>query len=1125
MHTMLTARSDFSIGESILKIETLVEAAKAAGESVIGLTDTMSVTGMIDLTNRAKKAGIKPIVGCRLRLVDDPTWRKPKGTKDKAPPDYYLTYYALSEKGVRSLFGLLTLANSPDRFYNNAKLGFSDLFDALDTLSSEDVAIATGDVYSAILHADAVEILQKIVARLSASNVFLTLVPIDTPYWDSFNKRVITIGETLPKFGITANPMVARPAFYKVGDDAAHEIMDTISKNQKIIDPWHNTLYNRDFHPLSARELVEECKKTAARLIKRGVTHAGSIFRSALAGNQKLADLAKFEWSKAPVSLPAMAPNEFAAVMEECKKGWTRRFGAAVFGHKPDATELATYRERLAYELSILKKLNFSGYFLLVQDVVQFAKKNGILVGPGRGSVGGSLVAYLMGITDCDPIRFGLLFERFINPDRIDLPDADLDFMSARREEVIQYLIDKYGAKRVAGVSNFGTLGPASAIRDVCRVLGMDERDYACTKLMPKKHGAHIPLEESAGLVAEIGEFRDTHPDIWKISRTLEGVMRNLGQHAAGIVVGGCDIVERAVIERRKEGAVVCWDKRIVEDQGLVKMDILGLQTLDLIAATLNYIRRRHSARVDLMKIPLDDEKVLANFAKGVTTGIFQFESGGMRRLLRELGADGAITFDDITAATALYRPGPMESGMMDSYWKRKQGLEPIEYDHALMKPILEPTNGVIVYQEQVMQVARAIAGYSAPDADKLRKIMGKKLPEEMKKERGKFVDGCVKTIGETEEWAGNLFDMIEGFAGYGFNKSHSVEYALISYQSMWLKTNYPVEFFAAALSLMDSDKLPALLKDAERFGIEVVLPDVNLSTDQFEILTDTKLCVPFNRVKGLSERTAQMIAEKRGAVPFKDKADFVARVDRRLCNVSKVAALEKVGAFARIEPGSLPANHPDRIRDQVELIPGLVHSVVPVHRDLATDRATKIEIARLVQEYRIAHGPSGDEEDGMPVSPTLGSAAKFMVISDAPSNGEEREGRMAFGNSFEYVSEALHECDLSRSDGYWTALIKRPKAGKQVSPEEIRAYVPYLEKEIELLKPPTIVLLGSQTVRHFFPDFKGKASEAAGKVVYLAKYDANVVIGFNPSEIFFDPDKQALLNEVFSMVASIHGD
>lgn len=1115
MHSLLATHSAFSIGQSILSVEKLVDQAVAVGATSVALTDTMSVTGMIDFTNRATKAGLKPIIGCRLRLVDDGTWRKPKGEKVKAPPEFFLNYYVLSETGLKALFKLLSLANSEARFYTTAKLAFTDLYDVLATVTSDDVAIATGDVYSVTAHPDARSIIEKLVASLGQHNVFATLTPINAPYWDSMNSRAIAISDAL-----NIPTLVSRPIYYAKGEADAAEVMNAISRNVKIAEPWHNSPYSRDLHPMNAAEMKVEIEGAVTRLAERD-TLAELHFITGFIKASLFADMVHYTWSKAPVSLPVMAPDEFAAVVASCKAGWATRFATSTFGHKPTAEELQEiYKPRLTYELGVLRTLNFSGYFLLVEDVVNFAKRSGILVGPGRGSVGGSLVAYLMGITDCDPIRFGLLFERFINPDRIDLPDADLDFMSARRHEIVAYLIEKYGAARVAGVSNFGTLATASSIRDVSRVVGLAEGEYRCSKMVPKKHGQSIKLVESAELVPEIAEFRDKNPVIWNIAVTLEGTIRNMSQHAAGIVVGGVDIIERAVVESRKGESVVCWDKRIVEDQGLVKMDILGLSTLDLINLTLDYIRERHGKRIDLLRIPLDDPKVLDNFANARSTGVFQFESGGMRRLLKELGRDG-ITFDDVTAATALYRPGPMESGMMDSFYKRKQGDEDVSYDHPLMEPILAPTYGVMVYQEQIMQVARTIAGYSGPAADKLRKIMGKKLPEEMKKERGKFVDGCVATVSADPEWAAELFDKIEGFAGYGFNKSHSVEYTLISYQGMWLKTYYPVEFLAAALSLMPDDNLPPLLKEASRLGIEVALPDVNLSSDRFEILTDTRICIPFSRVKGLSGLTAKAILDAR-TTPFLSKEDMVARVNKRIVNKAKVDALDRIGAFARIEAGQLASDHPDRIRDQRELIPGLITTTVPIGRDMQVDKATVAQIVALVGEYRTTHGPA-DGRDGMPVKPKLGStSAKFMVISDAPTNQEEQSGSMADGKSFDYVAEALRENEMTRKEGYWTALIKRPKEGKQVSPEEIKTYLPYLTREIELLKPPIIILLGSITVRHFFPDFKGKASEAAGTIVYSKELDANVIIAFNPAEIYHDPDKQLKLNEVFAVAQSL---
>jgi len=1120
MHSILAARTDFSVGESILTTEQLVDQAAALGAKAVAITDTMSVTGMIDFTNRAKKKGIKPVIGCRLRLVDDPTWRLQKGQKKKdMPPEYFLTVYAMTEAGMQAIFRMLTLANSESHFYYTAKLGFSDLMKELKALDQDedDLAVVLGDASSVLTHPRADDIVKEIAGCVGF--IYAPLIPINTPYFGKLNELAMKHIEDG-----TVDPIVIRPALYGKDEADAHEIMSAVSANNKVSDPWHRSTFNRDFHLVGLADLVPEIKAAADHMIKRGVAGAGAMFKCGLENTDYLVNAIQYEWKKAPVSLPKMADDEFAAVVEECKKGWSERFGhGPIFGHEPSRIVLdETYMPRLKYELGVLKKLNFSGYFLLVQDVVRFAKDSGILVGPGRGSVGGSLVAYLMGITDCDPIRFGLMFERFINPDRIDLPDADLDFMSERRHEVIQYLIDKYGERRVAGVSNFGKLAAASAIRDIGRVTGIPEREYSISKMAPKLHGQPIPLPDCRAQVPEIDAFAAKHPAIWRIMERLEGTTRNFSQHAAGVVVGGCDLVERAVIERRKEGSVVCWDKRIVEDQGLVKMDILGLRTLDLIAATLDYIRERTGAAPDLMRIPLDDPKVLENFAAAKTTGVFQFESGGMRRLLKELGADGTITFADITAATALYRPGPMESGMMDSYYLRKQGNESVDYDHPLLEPILKETFGVIVYQEQVMKISQVIAGYSGAEADKLRKIMGKKLPDEMKKERDKFVQGCVKTIGCLDAWAGALFDKIEGFAGYGFNLSHSVEYTLISYQCMWLKTYHSVEFYAAALSLMDEDKLPGLIKDANKFGIEVSKPDINLSTNRFEIVTNAQLAMPFQRIKGISANTTNAILEARNGVPFASMNDFLARVNKTKCNVRMQAALDAVGAFARIEPGQPSADDPSRLRDQIELLPGLITESVPVGRDMHTDKLTKEAIAAIVDDYRATHGPGSAAVDGLPVKPHFGKKAKFMIISDAPGSEEEQIGSMGFSSSGSAVVRALMDNGLDRIDCYWTALIKRPKRDKQVTPEETAIYLPYLQAEIATLKPPVIVLLGSITVRTFLPDFKGKASEAAGKVIYHKDLDANLVVGFNPGEIYHSPEKQADMNEVFAAVATL---
>lgn len=381
MHAILAARSNFSIGESILTVERLVDAAAEVGATAVALTDTMSVTALIDFTNRCGKKGIKPIIGCRLRLVDDPTWRKPKGVKQKAPQEYFLTYYVLSEKGMLALFKLLTLANSDTHFYSNAKLGFDDLYAALATLTSDDVAIASSDVYSVFHHAQALDILQKIKSALGASNVFLTLSPVNTPLFDTLNQKAIEAAMVL-----SLPTLVTRPLYYGKDEADAAEVMGAITSNTPLSSLWNKSPAFRDLEPMTLPALVTQCKGAIERLSARRPMFASEAFKEGLKNTDRLVEMVKYKWTKAPVSLPIMAPDEFGAVVAECKKGWALRFSDQVFGHKPDATELATiYKERLKYELSVLKALKFSGYFLLVSDVVSFAKSNGILVGPGRG--------------------------------------------------------------------------------------------------------------------------------------------------------------------------------------------------------------------------------------------------------------------------------------------------------------------------------------------------------------------------------------------------------------------------------------------------------------------------------------------------------------------------------------------------------------------------------------------------------------------------------------------------------------------------------------------------------------------------------------------------------------------
>lgn len=727
----LACRSDHSIGESIMQVKTIVERARELGFSSVALTDTMTVSSMVPLTNECKKAGITPIIGCTLRVYDDPAYRKPakkSGEVEKANPFYQIKVYVKTDAGLRSLMKLLSKGNSAENYYYHSRVGIDDV------LRLEDVIVTTGDLFSLFHHPRHVEILDRLV---ETHQTFVEICPINTPLFDTLNEKAIKAARDM---GLRL--VAGYPFMYGADEDAdTLDVLRAITSNTQLDSRWLPIPFTRDWSFTAPVALVQRMLD----LSKRIDISTGEV-KESIGSMDEIVSSCTYKFEKLAPSLPVMAENEFVAMVEQCKLGWAKRFAAPVLGDKPTAEQMPEYKQRLAYELGVLKKLGFSNYFLIVQDIVNWSKENGVIVGPGRGSVGGSLIAYLMGITDVDPIRFNLLFERFINPDRIDLPDADLDFMSSRRHEVIQYITNKYGKENVAGISNYSTLGPASALRDVSRLSGLMPLEYACSKQMEKEHGTALSLDESADKVPDIAKFRSGHPTIWKHASKLEGCMKNLGQHAAGVIVAGEPIANRAVLLNRDEDALPCvsWDKQVVEDWGLIKMDILGLSTLDVLNLAQTYIKERHGRSVDFLRIPLDETDVMAAFGRGETVGVFQFEGAGMRKLLKDLACLKPLDFEDISAATALYRPGPIDAGLVDKFIAVKQGKARPEYEHPLMEPALKNTYGVLTYQEQIMQVCRDLSGFTFVEADHVRKAIGKKDKEKMATYREMFVAGAM---------------------------------------------------------------------------------------------------------------------------------------------------------------------------------------------------------------------------------------------------------------------------------------------------------------------------------------------------------------------------------------------
>lgn len=1012
-------KTDFSISNSLLTVDKVASLAREKNFDGIVITDDMTVSAMPIISRALDGTNIKTMFGVAVNVYDDATYKNPpkkSGIEAKENKFFCLKVYAKNHDGVKEIFKALTKANTEERFYYVPRCNLEDI------LEMNNVVLSSGDFFSLFYHPNYETIGKKLVEKFK-EDFAAEISPVNSPLFDRVNQIAF-------KFGIENNCrfLVSLPALYERDEQIPSlNVSKAIYRNTQISPEKASVL-----HLQQVRGLVLDCDKDALR-----------GFLNAFIDRSKNPEMHKYlddfetlqkEWcekysyvfEKKEPCLPKMAEDEFQTLRDECIKGWKKRLMTEVLGYRPKPEQTPLYRERLLYELSILKKMNFSGYFLLVQDLVKHCKENGIFCGPARGSSGGSLVAFLMGITDIDPIRFNLIFERFINPERIDLPDIDMDYQSTRRQDVIDYLTEKYGEDCVSGISNYSTLGSASAVRDAGRVFGLPIKELDITKLMPKEHGSSLSLTEAGNTVPEIGAFRDSHKSLWNHALNLEGIIRNLGRHAAGTVVAGEPLVNRSVVERRSGATVVNWDKRIVEDMGLIKMDILGLSTLDTLAIAKNYLKENRGIDIDYTKLPLNDEKTLEAFGRGDTTGVFQFESAGMKNLLKSLAQRELLTFNDISTATALFRPGPLDSGLLDEYVKIKQGLKEPTYAHPAMKPSLESTYGVMVYQEQVMQVVRDIAGFTMAEADAVRKSIAKKQMDKLKKMRDKFVDGAFNKSGMSKDDAGELWDDIEKFGQYSFCAGHSVSYSVISYWTCYLKTHYPAEYFASCLSIVADDKYEDIVTNARECGIEILPPQINYSTDKFVIHGENQILAPFSSVKFLSEITARKIMELREKAggKFKDKAEFIKYAGMTKSGVNKrvVENLDKVGAFCEIEPMDKPINDPSRIKDQKELMGGLIVNVVK-----ATRTTNKKEIASNIRKV-CSKWKSCDQCslcDGNHCASALGKneQIKFMVITDCPNFEEEAVGKFLTGKLSKQVVEIMKENGLDPNDGYYTEI------------------------------------------------------------------------------------------------------
>ena len=867
----LHLHTQYSLLDGACQLDRLIAKAKEYRMPALAMTDHGNLFGAVDFYAQASKEGIKPIIGCELYMA-------PGSRFERTPQDgqyegaNHITLLCRDLVGYKNLIKLVT-AGYLEGFYYKPRID-RELF----AQHGQGLVVLSGCLNSELGHA----LLDKDEAKAAQiAKFYLDAVGKENYYLEIQDhgledQRTMTRG-VLPLAKRLGIPVVASNDvhYLNAGDHKAHEILLCVQTGKTLRDADRWRFSSQQFYLKSALEMQALFSEVPEAL------------RNTIA----IAERCNLELTFGKIRLPKYAvPDGYTLdsyLRKLAEEGLRKRYG------EPGAEAL----DRLNRELEVIKKMGFAGYFLVVWDFISYARSRGIPVGPGRGSAAGSLVAYSLAITNIDPLRYGLLFERFLNPERISMPDMDIDFCDERRDEVIEYVRKKYGAENVSQIITFGTLGAKAVIRDVARAMGMTYAEGdKIAKMVPNT--LNISLDEAVKDSAPLKQAIEKQPEVAELIETakvLEGLTRHASTHAAGVVISSEPLTEHVPLYKGAKGEITTqYAMTAIEKIGLLKMDFLGLRTLSVIANSVKLIEQSRHVTVDVDTIPHDDPAAFHLLGEAKTFGVFQLESSGMRDLLRQL-RPGRI--EDVVALVAMYRPGPMEQ--IPKFIERKHGRTKVEYEHPLMEAILKETYGIMVYQEQVMRIASDLAGFSMGEADILRRAMGKKSPELMAEQRKKFVDGALAR-GVSEKKAEKIFSLMEQFAGYGFNKSHAAAYAIIAYQTAYLKANYPVEFMAALLTseTSDTDKIVKYIEECRTMGIEVLPPDVNESSSDFTVVGD-KIRFGLVAVKNVGETAIHSIlAARTGEGRFRDLFEFCERVDLRLVNKRVVEALVKCGAF-----------------------------------------------------------------------------------------------------------------------------------------------------------------------------------------------------------------------------------
>jgi len=1049
----------FSVLQAASGVKDIAQKAKDDGMEAVAITDLGNMYGVFHFVKAAKEAGIKPIIGLEAYFVDDR--HQKKFTRDHKDKRYQQVFLAKNRQGYKNLAEMCSLGFIEGYYYK-----FPRIDRELVKKYREGVIATTGglsgEVPDLILNRgeQVAEEALKWWHDLFGDDLYIELMRHGLEEEERVNSVLMKFAK---KYGI--NVIATNNTFYLEKEDAkAHDALLCIDNNESISTPIGRGREKRFGFPND--EFYFKTQQEMKALF--------ADVPEAITNTQKLAEQIEYiDLESKDIHLPHYDMPEGFETEDDYLRYLT------IEGAKKRYSEVeGEILERIDHELGIIKEMGFAGYFLIVQDFIAAAREMGVYVGPGRGSAAGSVVAYCTGITNIDPLTYDLLFERFLNPERVSMPDIDIDFDDDGRQRVIDYVVEKYGKDQVAHIITFGTMAARSSVRDVARVLDLplSEADRIA-KLVPETIG--ISLEDAFGEVKELRQLKESDSlegRTLQMAETLEGSVRNTGIHAAGVIIAPDKLTNYIPVGTAKDADlyVTQFDGKVIEDAGMLKMDFLGLKTLSILKTAIQYVKENHGEEYNLDDIPLDDEKAYEMFQQGATVGIFQFESDGMRKHLKNLKPTG---INDLIAMNALYRPGPMQ--FIPDYIRRKHGEEEVVYDHEDLRDILEPTYGIMIYQEQIMMVAQRMGGYTLGEADVLRRIMGKKKPELLPPQEKKFIEQAVEK-GYDKKTAKEVFDKMAMFAGYGFNKSHSAAYSVVAYQTMFFKANYTAEYMAAVLShnMGDIKKVSFFIEECQRIGIPVDQPNINTAEGKF-VARDGRVQYGMSAIKGVgSAAIEQIVIERNDKGEFRSIFDFSSRIDTRVCNKKTIESLAQAGAFDTL--------HENRAQ--------LLASI----EDVLSYASRKQEEERLNQASLFGGGSSG--EGGLLSEPKLRECPPWTNIERL---NKEREliGFYLSGHPLDkhkedariFATHTLAEDELNHLQGQETIKVigiftnvnrvtdrkGRPMAFAQIEDlngsTEILIFSEVYDRHQGMIAPDTVVLL------------EGKVSNRKGELSIIA--------------------------------------